>query len=209
MVEVPIFWKLIQRKVSPKPSMLLLEQPLQRLGRDVAAGDAGAAGADHHLDAGIVDPLLHLGADHGDVVGDDGAVDQHVAVAGDALDQGVARLVGLERAGVGHRQHGDVHRLEGLGFVNPVHDDDLSDPPSCRGEVAGLRSGGMTDWKHDGVRVIPAGSLDTNTAQTPGMNRAAAINFARRRRPEAVGRHGAPSTPTPRPARTITATSRA
>ena len=39
--------------------------------------------------------------------------------------------------------------------------------------------GGMTDWKHDGVRVIPAGSLDTNTAQTPGMNRAAAINAAR------------------------------
>src|ERR1044071_7875670 len=39
--------------------------------------------------------------------------------------------------------------------------------------------GGMTDWKHDGVRVMPAGWLDTNTAQTPGMNRAAAINFAR------------------------------
>ena len=37
----------------------------------------------------------------------------------------------------------------------------------------------MTDWKNDGVRVIPADSLDTNTAQTPGMNRAAAINFAR------------------------------
>ena len=34
-------------------------------------------------------------------------------------------------------------------------------------------------WKHSGVRVIPAGSLDTNTAQTPGMNRAAAIDFAR------------------------------
>lgn len=34
-------------------------------------------------------------------------------------------------------------------------------------------------WKHDGVRVIPAGSLDTNTAQTPGMDRRAAINFAR------------------------------
>jgi uncharacterized RmlC-like cupin family protein len=32
---------------------------------------------------------------------------------------------------------------------------------------------------HTGVRVIPADSLDTNTAQTPGMNRAAAINFAR------------------------------
>ena len=34
-------------------------------------------------------------------------------------------------------------------------------------------------WKHTGVRVIPGGSLDTNTAQTPGMNRAAAINAAR------------------------------
>ena len=34
-------------------------------------------------------------------------------------------------------------------------------------------------WKHDGVRVIPSGSLDTNTAQTPGMDRRAAINFAR------------------------------
>ncbi|MEM7701770.1 MAG: cupin domain-containing protein [Pseudomonadota bacterium] len=36
-----------------------------------------------------------------------------------------------------------------------------------------------TDWKHDGVRVIPAGSLDDNTAQTPGMHREAAINLAR------------------------------
>ncbi len=35
------------------------------------------------------------------------------------------------------------------------------------------------DWKSTGVRVIPADSLDRNTAQTPGMDRAAAINFAR------------------------------
>ena len=34
-------------------------------------------------------------------------------------------------------------------------------------------------WKHDGVRVIGAGQLDGNTAQTPGMDRQAAINFAR------------------------------
>lgn len=34
-------------------------------------------------------------------------------------------------------------------------------------------------WKHTGVRVIPGDQLDTNTAQTPGMNRAAAINAAR------------------------------
>ena len=34
-------------------------------------------------------------------------------------------------------------------------------------------------WRLRGVRVVHAGELDTNTAQTPGMNRAAAINFAR------------------------------
>ena len=38
---------------------------------------------------------------------------------------------------------------------------------------------GAPAWKHDGVRVIGANQLDVNTAQTPGMNRAAAINFAR------------------------------
>ena len=37
----------------------------------------------------------------------------------------------------------------------------------------------MTDWKENGVRVIPGDQLDPNTAQTPGMERAAAINFAR------------------------------
>ena len=36
-----------------------------------------------------------------------------------------------------------------------------------------------TPWKNDGVRVIAADRLDPNTAQTPGMNRKAAINFAR------------------------------
>jgi uncharacterized RmlC-like cupin family protein len=34
-------------------------------------------------------------------------------------------------------------------------------------------------WKNDGVRVVRGDQLDTNTPQTPGMNRAAAINFAR------------------------------
>ncbi len=34
-------------------------------------------------------------------------------------------------------------------------------------------------WKHNGVQVIKGGSLDPNTAQTPGMQRAAAINAAR------------------------------
>jgi uncharacterized RmlC-like cupin family protein len=35
------------------------------------------------------------------------------------------------------------------------------------------------DWKAHGVKVIPADQLDPNTPQTPGMERAAAINFAR------------------------------
>src|SRR5690349_9242776 len=35
------------------------------------------------------------------------------------------------------------------------------------------------DWKQDGVRVVKAGQLDTNTPQTPGMTRAAAIDYAR------------------------------
>ena len=34
-------------------------------------------------------------------------------------------------------------------------------------------------WKYDGVCVIHSGELDTNTPQTPGMNRAAAIDRAR------------------------------
>ena len=54
-----------------------------------------------------------------------------------------------------HPAHDDTHdRGHGLGPV---------DPP----------------WKHDGVRVVGAHQLDGNTAQTPGMNRQAAINFAR------------------------------
>ena len=36
-----------------------------------------------------------------------------------------------------------------------------------------------TDWRDDGVRVIPGDKLDPNTAQTPGMYRQAAINHAR------------------------------
>ena len=48
-----------------------------------------------------------------------------------------------------------------------------------------MTDGNMTDdsqprWKHDGVRVISAGALDGGSApQTPGMDRKAAIDFAR------------------------------
>lgn len=38
----------------------------------------------------------------------------------------------------------------------------------------------MTErWKHDGVRVVPGTTLDPNVPQTPGMDRAGAIDFAR------------------------------
>ncbi len=40
-------------------------------------------------------------------------------------------------------------------------------------------SNSAPDWKHHGVRVIKGDQLDPNTAQTPGMQRAAAINHAR------------------------------
>lgn len=35
------------------------------------------------------------------------------------------------------------------------------------------------DWRREGVRIVKADELDFNTAQTPGMSRAAAINFAK------------------------------
>ncbi len=35
------------------------------------------------------------------------------------------------------------------------------------------------DWRTQGVRVVRAGELDSNTPQTPGMSRAAAITYAR------------------------------
>jgi uncharacterized RmlC-like cupin family protein len=35
-----------------------------------------------------------------------------------------------------------------------------------------------TDWRDNGIRVVSGDHLDTNTAQTPGMNRAAAITAA-------------------------------
>ena len=37
----------------------------------------------------------------------------------------------------------------------------------------------MTDWKTNGVRIVKSSEFDSNTPQTPGMSRAAAINFAK------------------------------
>jgi uncharacterized RmlC-like cupin family protein len=40
-------------------------------------------------------------------------------------------------------------------------------------------SGSKIDWREHGVKIIRADQLDSNTPQTPGMNRAAAITHAR------------------------------
>lgn len=37
----------------------------------------------------------------------------------------------------------------------------------------------MTDWKEHGIRVVRGNELDSNTPQTPGMTREAAITHAR------------------------------
>lgn len=46
-------------------------------------------------------------------------------------------------------------------------------------ETATAPAAGTVDWKNHGVRVIPGDQLDPNTPQTPGMDRKAAVNFAR------------------------------
>jgi len=87
-----------------------------------------------------------------------------------------AALSGLRRKKV-PSSHGQRQIL--LPFRDAASELCFAAPPPLSPGRSDARCTGMTDWKHDGVRVIPAGSLDTNTAQTPGMNRAAAINFAR------------------------------
>ncbi|MCB8879012.1 cupin domain-containing protein [Acidisoma cellulosilytica] len=47
----------------------------------------------------------------------------------------------------------------------------MSEQPGAEGSPA--------RWRHDGVQVIRGDQLDPNTAHTPGMQRAAAVNAAR------------------------------
>src|SRR3954452_22644637 len=37
---------------------------------------------------------------------------------------------------------------------------------------------GEPNWREHGIRIVRSGEMDTNTAQTPGMSRAAAITHA-------------------------------
>lgn len=42
-----------------------------------------------------------------------------------------------------------------------------------------MQTSNESKWRLNGVRVVHGNELDINTPQTPGMNRAAAINYAR------------------------------
>src|SRR5213595_1520126 len=53
----------------------------------------------------------------------------------------------------------------------------MDGPPETGSAVPAEPAG--IDWRLHGVRVVHADELDPNTPQTPGMNRAAAINTAR------------------------------
>ncbi len=72
-----------------------------------------------------------------------------------SLAQGTRDNAGRSDTGADRMSHGHDHTHEG--------------PPAP----------GTVDWRLNGVRVIKADQLDTNTPQTLGMNRAAAINKAR------------------------------
>jgi uncharacterized RmlC-like cupin family protein len=57
------------------------------------------------------------------------------------------------------------------------NDGEMYAPPNPLQESGVM--GAMAEWKENGIRIVRAGELDTNTPQTPGMTRAAAITHAR------------------------------
>ena len=48
----------------------------------------------------------------------------------------------------------------------------------------------QSDWRENGVRIVRSHELDSNTPQTPGMTRAAAINHAKVGANKPLGRYG-------------------
>ena len=95
-----------------------LEHGFERLGRNVATGDAGAARRDDGFHLGIGNPGFEFGDDCRPIVLDDGACGQAMAVALDQFGQRIARFVVGFGSGVGDGKDGDVDRLERPGLVN-------------------------------------------------------------------------------------------
>ena len=114
IVDRPTDWKLTCVEHHREPLDDLVEQRRHRFGRDVAAGEAGAAGRDDGVDLRIVDPGLDGGADPRFVVRHDRARGEHMARAFDRAGEIGARAVRLQRARVRHGQHRDADGDEGL-----------------------------------------------------------------------------------------------
>src|SRR5205807_9704680 len=87
---------------------LLVVDGVEGLRRDVAPGDAGAAGGDHHVDRGVGDPGVQLLDDARLVVAHDAARGDAVAGRGDQLGKRVAGPVVGRAARGGYGEEGDV-----------------------------------------------------------------------------------------------------
>jgi uncharacterized RmlC-like cupin family protein len=103
----------------------------------------------------------------------------HLAAAGDSCP--LSAILGKIRVNVparlssaGGTRDKVCFQLRGDAIMSHGHDHD-----HAHHHDEGPPAPGTVDWRLNGVRVIKGDQLDTNTAQTPGMNRAAAINKAR------------------------------
>ena len=92
---------------------LFFEHAFEGFHRDVAPGQPGAAGRDHHIAARILDPGPELRRDPALVVGHDGAGAENMPGILQPLHQRIAGDVVVLGAGVRHGEHRDVHRHEG------------------------------------------------------------------------------------------------
>ena len=100
---------------------LLLPDGGECLRRDVAPGHAGAAGGDHDLDRGVVDPALQMFDDRRQILAQDIPRGDRVTGLGNAVGEQVAGAVVLGAACVRKRQKRDVDRDERPALVNPRH----------------------------------------------------------------------------------------
>ena len=96
----------------------LLIDALEGFGRHIPAGEARAAGRDHAVGFGILDPPPQNRADGVYLVAHDGPAGQDVPVALQPLDQRVARAVVGLAARIGDGEHRDAHGNEGAAFVD-------------------------------------------------------------------------------------------
>jgi len=118
----------------------LLEQRLDRLGRDVPAGEASAPRGDDDVDLRIADPAGDDGADLVDIVGDDRPLGKGVAGGFDPVGERLAGLVVLKRARVRYGKHGETDRNERKAWVGLGHGPDPR--ARCWGTEISLGEGG-------------------------------------------------------------------